>query len=115
MAFISKAAISKGVTKRRREAANEEARIQALVAGEVFAPTIVRRDPSAPKVEAEKSPTQPSEKTLDAKACLDAERRGVRSTTEKTPQREHPRFPGRPANWSPNRAQRAKLRRQGLL
>lgn len=115
MAFISKAALAKGVAKRRLEAANEAARLQALAAGEVFAPMVVRRDPSAHAEMTTPASIQPSEEISRAQACSDAKRGAERSYALKTPQGEHPRFPGRPANWRPNRAQRAKLRRMGLL
>lgn len=112
-------AVAKGVNKRRRDAANEAARIVALANGEVFAPSVVRRDSkSTPTSTPDQPPAhapQSSEEIPRAQACSDAKLGAERSYALKTPQGEHPRFPGRPANWRPNRAQRAKLRRMGLL
>ena len=112
-------AVAKGTAKRKRDAANEAARIQALGRGEVFAPTTVRRDPrTTPTPTPDQPPdqaTQASEKVDRAQACSDAKLGGLRSKAQQTPEDEHPQFPGRRPGWQPNRRQRRILREQGLL
>lgn len=112
-------AVAKGAAKRKRDAANEAARIQALGNGEVFAPTTIRREPKAtPTPTSDQPPDPPGQDPKEysrAQACSDAKREALRSNAIRPVLDGHPQFPGRRRDWRPNRRQRKVLAAQGLL
>ena len=112
-------AIAVGIGKRTRAKSNEKAEAAAVEAGTVIPTRTIRRDSTpAPTLDQPQDPKpepQDSEKMKRAQACSDAKREVMRSIAIRSPHDEHPQFPGRHRNWSPNRRQRRNLEKQGLL